>query len=699
VLLALGGLAGVDGAPAAAAILAAASAILVVTALGEAAGASASALRAVEPAASDTDSPEPPAPAAEDGDPLSSDPDRPRPRMRRRLALLRYVWPHKGQFLLVLGTLAMTTLLAIAQPWPMKVLIDNVLGDHPPSDALRTVAGWLPGDDLTSALLILVVAATVLIFLINTFGDMLSSVAITRLGQRVTYDLAGDVFAHLQKLSVVFHARRPVGDTIARVNGDTFGVYGLMSGVLLPVIHSIGTLVAMFVIMWQLSPQLTLLALAVVPLQILAIVVFGRPMNRRSRRRLDLEGRLTSVVEQTLVAMPAVQAFTREPIENERYRRYADKTVAAYVRETVAGVWFKLFAGIATVAGTAGIMYLGAQEAIHGNLTTGTIIVFLTYLAGLYGPLDSIVHTAGGYQAAAAQADRVLEILDTPLDVHDRPTARDHRITKGHVRVSDVTYGYTPGRPVLRGVSLEAQPGEVVAIVGPTGAGKTTLVNLLVRFFDPQRGTVSIDGRDLRDYTLRSLRGQIAMVLQDPFILPKSVAENIAYGRPDATREEVEAAAKAANAHEFITRLPNGYDTVIGERGATLSGGEKQRMSIARAFLKDAPILVLDEPTSALDARTEAALLDALTRLAHGRTAFIIAHRLSTIRNADRIVVIEDGEIVEQGRHEDLLSGRGLYSRLYHQQMDHVRHEETPRERAQRFRKSAAAESTPIDAR
>jgi ATP-binding cassette subfamily B protein/subfamily B ATP-binding cassette protein MsbA len=311
-------------------------------------------------------------------------------------------------------------------------------------------------------------------------------------------------------------------------------------------------------------------------------------------------------------------------------------------------------------------------------MSVGTILVFLAYLACLYEPLNSVVYTASLVQYAAAGADRVLEVLDTVPEVRDAPGAREVRFT-GHVRFEDVTFGYG-AEPVLRGVSLEARPGEVVAIVGPTGAGKTTLVNLLLRFFDPRSGRVLVDGHDLRELRVRSVREQVALVLQDPFLLPLSVAENLAYGRPEATRAEVEAAAVAANADGFIGRLPAGYDTVIGERGATLSGGEKQRLAIARALLKGAPILVLDEPTSALDARTEALLLEALERLMAGRTTFIIAHRLSTIRNADRILVLDGGRIIEQGRHEDLLKLGGLYARLYRQQMEITRHAARPEE-------------------
>ncbi|HWE13458.1 MAG TPA: ABC transporter transmembrane domain-containing protein, partial [Solirubrobacteraceae bacterium] len=677
VTAALSAAAGLDGATTAALVLAGACGVLLLAAMGEIVAAWSLALAAtVAPPA------QPPAPAAGDatGDPLGNatgDPlagPRKSVSLRRRLSMLGYLRPHLRDVLIVAVSLGLGTALTLAQPWPIKLLVDNVLGHHHIPGLLRSAVKAVPGDP-AHALLLLIVAGSVAIFLLGTIVEMLSSVAVTRLGQRVTYGLAGDVFAHLQRLSIAFHARRPVGDTIARVGSDTFGVQGLLMGAVIPTIHSLATLGAMFLVMWQLSMRLTLLALLVIPLQLLAIVAFGRPMKRRSRERLDQEGRLVAVVEQTLTAIPVVQAFTRERIENDRFGRYADRTVRAYVRETVTGMWFKLFAGIATVTGTAGIMYLGADAAIAGHLTAGTIIVFLAYLAGLYGPLDQIAYTVSGFQAASAQLDRVLEVLDTPLDVHDAPRARNLEISRGHVRIEHAVFGYDTNQPVLRDVSIEALPGQVVAIAGPTGAGKTTLVNLLIRFFDPQSGRVTIDGHDVRDYTLRSLRGQIAMVLQDPFILPLTVAENIAYGRPEATREEIEAAARAASAHDFIMHLPQGYDTVIGERGATLSGGEKQRLSIARAFLKDAPVLILDEPTSSLDARTEGALLEAMNRLAEGRTTFIIAHRLSTIRDADRIVVLDDGRVIEQGRHEELIVGDHLYRHLYDQQMNVARHD------------------------
>jgi ATP-binding cassette subfamily B protein/subfamily B ATP-binding cassette protein MsbA len=370
-----------------------------------------------------------------------------------------------------------------------------------------------------------------------------------------------------------------------------------------------------------------------------------------------------------------VQAFTREELEHARYRQYADRTVRAYLRAAFADMWFKLFAGLVTALGTALILYVGARYALDGKVTAGTIIVFLSYIASLYSPLDSISYTAATVQGAAAQADRVMEILDEPVEVADDPDAPPLHVD-GAIRYEDVTFGYLPDRPAISGVSLDVEPGEALAIVGPTGAGKTTLVNLLIRFYDPWSGRVTIGGRDIREVRLRSLRRQVALVLQEPFIFPLSVAENIAYGNPDADREEIVAASKAANAHEFICCLPDGYETVVGERGATLSGGEKQRLSIARAFLKDSPILVLDEPTSALDARTESMLLEALERLMEGRMTLIIAHRLSTIRNADQIVVVDQGEIVERGTHAALMEFGGVYAGLYSAQMDFARHDD-----------------------
>ena len=594
-----------------------------------------------------------------------------------QLRLLKYARPHWRGLGAIFITMGLGIGLDVLRPWPTKLLVDQVLGGQPVSGKLARLMHLLPAGSGTQGLLLWVCIATVLIFVVGTLMTMLSTLASVKLGQRMTFDLGADLFYHLQKLSLLFHSRRSVGDTISRITGDAYCVQTLVTGALVPLARSLGTLASMFVIMWRLDPRMTLVSLGVVPFMALSIRMFGKPMKRRTRERRDLEGRMTAIVQQALSAIPAVQAFAREEVECERFRSYAEQTVAAYSRGTLAGMWFKFFVGLVTAIGTAAIMWLGARYALEGRMSVGTILIFLAYLASLYAPLNDITFTASTWQGAAASSDRVIEVLNTEPEVKDSPAACEARL-RGHVRYEDVSFGYERGHPVLKRISFDVQPGEVIAIVGPTGAGKTTLVNLLVRFFDPWSGRVLIDGRDIRELKVRSLREQIAMVLQEPFIFPLTAAENIGYGRLNASRQQIEAAAAAANADLFINQLPNGYDSVIGERGATLSGGEKQRLSIARAFLKDAPILVLDEPTSALDARTESFLLAGLERLMKGRTTFIIAHRLSTIRNANRILVLDGGRIVEQGRHADLLLQGGMYAALYRQQMDIAAHDLPP---------------------
>lgn len=590
-----------------------------------------------------------------------------------QIRLLRYARPYWRGLLTILVTMGLSIALEVLKPWPTKLLVDQVLGGKPVPRRLSSLLATLPWSHGTQGLLLWVCVATVLIFVVGTCMATISTLAGVDLGQKMTYDLGADLFLHVQRLSLLFHSRRSVGDTLSRVTGDAYCVQTLVTSVLWPLVRGVVTLVTMFVIMWRLDASMTLLSLAVAPFLVLAIRVCGGSMREKQRERRDLEGRMMAVVQQALNAIPAVQAFTREEWEHRRYRDYACQTVRAYRQGTMAGMWFKFFVGLVTAIGTAALMYVGGRHALGGTMSVGTILIFLSYLASLYGPLNEITYTASTWQTAAANAERVFEVLDTAPEVRDLPGARPENLL-GHVRYEDVSFGYEANRPVLKHVSLEARPGQVIAIVGPTGAGKTTLINLLVRFFDPWSGRVTIDGIDVRELKLKCLREQVSMVLQEPFIFPMTAAENIGYGRRDATREEIAAAAVAASADSFIRALPQGYDSVVGERGATLSGGERQRLSIARAFLKDAPILVLDEPTSALDAHTETMLLGALRRLMKGRTTFVIAHRLSTIRNADRILVIDGGQIVEQGRHEQLMADGGLFASLYRQQMEIAGH-------------------------
>jgi ATP-binding cassette subfamily B protein len=581
------------------------------------------------------------------------------------LRLMRYALRRWPGLLALLGIMLLNVGLELLKPWPMKLLIDNVLGGKPlpawASDTLQT----LDIDASQNSLLAWSVAGTVVIFLLGWVAALASAYAGIGFGQRVAYDLAADLFAHLERLSLRFHSHRSTGDTILRVTTDSACVSTITRDALLPALSAMLSLVAMFLIMWQLDWQLTLLAVAVVPFMVVAFRRYAGPMLDRSYHRQEAEGQIYNVVEQTLSSIPVVQTFAYEERMDRRFTESTRATLDATLSLTAVQLRFKVWTGLATALGSACILWVGAEHVLSGSLSVGSILVFLSYLNALYAPLQSIAYTSSTLQDAAGSARRVLEILDTKPDVRDRVGARALPRARGHVRIEHVTFGYEEGRPVLSDASLEALPGQTIAIVGPTGAGKSTLVSLIPRLFDPWSGSVSIDGYSIKNVRLQSVRKQVGLVLQEPFLFPMSIAENIAYGRPEASIGEVKAAARAASAHEFIMNLAEGYDTVVGEWGATLSGGERQRIAIARALLKDAPILVLDEPTSALDAHTEELLMGALETLKSGRTTFIIAHRLSTIRDADLIVVMDHGTIVEVGSHLELLEHGTHYRRLH----------------------------------
>jgi ATP-binding cassette, subfamily B, bacterial len=583
---------------------------------------------------------------------------RPLHRYRR---LLRYAARHRRGWLAIVGATLVSTGLGLLTPWPMKMLVDNVLDDKP----LPGVVSLLPGVEASETLLIWVVAAGLFIFVAAAAADVILSFLWVRVGQAMVYEVARDLFARIQRRPLLHHRRTPVADSLARVTEDAWSVHAVVDELLFTPGHALATTVAIVAVMFHLNPTLALVALVAAPAMVVSSILLGKPIRRAGRLLREAEVDMQAHVQQTLAGMPVVQGFAQEQRHGRQFGELARTAVRSHLRGVLVGGLNNLASGLVTTVGTAVVLLVGARAVMAGDLTIGGLLVFVAYVATLHEQVGALTGIYSSLQRARASIDRVTEVLDAEPEVRDRPGARALGRVRGHVRFEDVTFAYEPGRPVLRGVSLEARPGELVAIAGATGAGKTTLASLVPRFFDPERGRVTLDGIDVRDVTLRSLRERVALVLQDSFLFPTTIAENIAYGRPGASQAEIEAAARAANAHAFVSALPAGYETLVGERGATLSGGERQRIAIARALLKDAPVLVLDEPTSALDAETEALVLEALARLVAGRTTLLIAHRLSTVSAADRIAVLAGGRIVEEGTHAQLAAGGGAYARLY----------------------------------
>ena len=568
--------------------------------------------------------------------------------------------PRWGSWGLVFGLTLASSVVALATPWPMKVFVDQVAGSSPSSGIL---AG-LPGSGSKPGLLVWVVVAELVVFaLAGALDVVLTSLWVT-VGQGMVYRFSGEVFSRVQRQSLADHRRRATGDALARVTGDSWVVHTILDGLVFAPLHAVILTVGMLWLMVRLDAPLTLVGLAAVPLVGGLAFVLSRPIQAAGRRRRAVESSLQSHVHQTLTGVAVVQAYGMEARQRRRFAELATADIAAQKQALLAQELNGLGRGLATVLVAGAVLWIGANEVLAHRISTGTLLVFVAYLGSLHEQFTTLSAVPSLLHGTRGSVDRVLEVLDAEPEVVDRPGAAAVGRLAGGIELRGVTFGYEAGRPVLEDVSLEVAPGETVAVVGPTGAGKTTLVGLVLRLHDPWSGQVLADGTDVRDLQLAGLRANVALVLQESFLFPVSVGENIAYGRPGANADAVEAAARAANAHDFIVGLPDGYDTVLGDRGGTLSGGERQRIAIARAVLKDAPILILDEPTSALDVGTEAKVVEALSHLMAGRTTLIIAHRLSTIRHVDRVVVLEHGRVVEHGSPDDLLARPGAYARM-----------------------------------
>jgi len=576
------------------------------------------------------------------------------------LRVLPYVRPYSRLAVLSVGATVGSVAIGLLLPWPLKIVVDSVLGSRPLPAWLND---WFGGVDRVTLLILAVLAGLTFTLLVNGLSVAMSYLN-TRLEQGIILDFRSDLFHHAERLSVAYRDHVSTGRLIYAINFESVAA-GRLVMALQPLGQGVLTMVGMAWITFRIDHMLALLSVVVVPVLYYAIGYYATHMQPRLMQVKGLEADALSVIHDAMMMVPVVTAFGREDHELSRFRRHSLTTLRARVGITVRQTLFSLCVNMTTATGTALVLGAGSYQALRGRLTAGDLLVVLAYVAAVYKPLESISYTLGSLQDNLTGLRMGFHVLDTKPVIQEAHDAVSLPRIAGSVTFEDVSFSY-PGRvDTLKRISFDVLPGQVVAVVGPTGAGKTTLASLIPRFYDPMSGRILIDGRDIRELTLKSLRDHISIVPQEPLLFSGTIADNIRYGRLDATMDEVVAAATAANAHDFIVRLGEGYDTQIGERGVRLSGGERQRLCVARAFLKNATILILDEPTASIDSRTEGVILDALDTLMVGRTTFMIAHRLSTVRHADVILVLDGGAIVEQGSHEQLLARGALYAQLH----------------------------------
>lgn len=556
----------------------------------------------------------------------------------------------------------------VAKPLPVKIVIDNVLMGQPLQDILQSITG-LPVLPDKKQLLIFCVLAIVIITVSSAVISLVVSNLTVSLAQRLVYDLSVDLFSKLQRLSLSYYTKNKTGDLLQRITGDAFVIYFLVAQIIIPIITSLICLGAMFYIMASIDLTLALIALAVVPLLGVSLAFFSKPMNDTTMNQYKKQGELSAFLQQSLSSMKIIQAFARESYMYSKLEKQAWDFGKAFQLATKVSMRYNMITALITGLASAGLIGLGAYRGISGNLSAGDLYIFLGYITALFGPVNSLSTAIGTAIAISARAKRVFEILDSDEVVKEKSNAKTLQHTAGNVTFENVEFAYETIYPtkktVLKNISFHAKTGQIVAIVGATGAGKTSLISLIARFYDPSKGKVLINDQDIKDLQVQSLRENISLVLQDPFLFPMTIGENIAFGNPMASFEEITEAAKAAQAHDFIMKLPQQYDTPVSEMGASLSGGEKQRIALARAFLKKASILILDEPTSALDAQTEFKIFSRLSAIAKDKTIFLISHRLSTIKHADQIITLKDGYVVETGSHDKLLKQGMEYADLY----------------------------------
>ncbi len=588
----------------------------------------------------------------------------PRPAPLKHLSIRELLRPHRRA--LGFGLLAVIGegIAGLLEPWPLKIVLDNVVQQ-------KHLTGWLNHIVLNAAggdRLAILKSAAVLALGIAVLGSLCSyaeKYLTTSVGQWVMHDLRRSVYFHIQRLSLAFHDRGQTGDLISRVTSDIDAIQSFIaSGLLSSLVNGL-TLVGMVGVMFYINWRFTLIALSVAPILFVIVYSYTRRIKKASREVRKKESEIVSVIQEVLSSIRVVKAFAREEYEQRRLEEESLDSVEAALHARGLKARLSPLVDVIVAVGTSLVLWFGARMVIGGTLSPGSLVVFIFYLGKLYKPMQELSKMTDSYSKAAVGYERIREVMDTERDVKDMPGAKNVTALHGAIEFEHVSFGYDEERPILRDVSFRIEPGQVAALVGPTGAGKTTIASLIARFYDPSEGIVKIDGMDIRSVKQKSLRSQISFVLQEALLFHGTIWNNIAYGKPDATRDEIVHAAQIANASEFIEKLPKGYDTMVGERGVTLSGGQRQRIAIARAVIRDTPILILDEASSGLDSASEKLVFEALDRLMEGKTSLVIAHRLSTIRRADTILVVKDGSIAERGTHEQLLKEHGLYAELY----------------------------------
>lgn len=574
----------------------------------------------------------------------------------------RHMRPHRraliGAWICMLGGAAAELL----RPWPIKLIFDGILAPQAKAGFLDHLA--LPGGRPTSTFLAAIALSILLIAILAGLFRYGEAYLTASVGQIVVAAIRRQLYSHIQRLSRSFHDAHHSGDLLMRLTGDIGMLRDMMVGSVLFVSEHLLVLLGMVAIMFWMDPQLTLVALGILPFLALVALRFSGQIKTATKKQRRKESQIAGVISETISAIAVVQAFARERYEDERFSGQDKASLKAGLKATRIEANLNRFVEIILAVGTCGVLWLGVKRVLAGILTPGDLLVFTAYLAGMYKPIRRLAHLTSRIAKATVCGERIISILETEPEIKDAPDAIAAPPFRGEISYEDVDFWYHPTERILNGVSLTVKPGEIAALVGPSGVGKSTIANLLLRFYDPQKGRILIDGTDIRGYTLASLRDQVAVVLQEAVLFSTTIRDNIAYGKLDATMEEIVAAAKAANAHDFIVQLEKGYNTIIGERGSTLSGGQRQRVAIARAIIRNTPILILDEPMVGLDVESQEKVREALRRLMAGKTCLLITHDLQAVAEADLVLVLEEGRIIEQGSHQDLVAKSQAYRQL-----------------------------------